>query len=251
MAAAENQYKRVILVTGSNTGIGYDLVRLLAEKGHTVYLSSRNEAAGKDAQAKLKQEHGLDVKYVQLDITDITSVRAAKDVIEKAEGRLDSLVNNAGMSYMSEPQQASTISLDVIRKAFEPNFYGLIQTTQTFLPLLRASPKGYACILNVSTLMASNATQAAPGSGMHVVAYNTSKVAMNSYSIALAKELEEESIKVNMISPGFISTKLNGYAPGGKTTAEGASVLVPWVLLGPEDSGKTCQFWRGDEQLPW
>ncbi|KAK0492537.1 hypothetical protein EDD18DRAFT_1183064 [Armillaria luteobubalina] len=209
MTAAENQYMRIILVTGSNTGIGYDLVRLLAEKSHTVYLSSRNEAAGKDAQAKLKQEHVLDVKFVQLDITDIALVRVAKEAIEKAEGRLDSLVNNA------------------------------------------ASPRGYACILNVSTLMASNVTQAAPGSGMHVIAYNTSKVAMNSYSIALAKELEQEDIKVNMISPGFISTKLNSYAPGGKTTAEGASVLVPWALLGPGDTGKTCQFWRGDEQLPW
>ncbi|KAK0204333.1 hypothetical protein DFS33DRAFT_1384601 [Desarmillaria ectypa] len=251
MAASDDQYKRVILVTGSNTGIGYDLVRLLAEKGHTVYLSSRNETAGKKAQTKIKEDHSLDVKYVQLNVTDIASVQAAKETIHKAEGRLDTLVNNAGMSYMSEPQQASTVALDVIRKTFEPNFYGLIQTTQTFLPLLRASPKSHACILNVSTLMASNATQAAPGSGMHVVAYNTSKAAMNSYSIALAKELEDEGIKVNMISPGFISTKLNGYAPGGKTTAEGASVLVPWALLGPDDNGKTCQFWRGNEQLPW
>ncbi|KAG7440651.1 NAD(P)-binding protein [Guyanagaster necrorhizus] len=251
MAASSDPYKRVILITGSNTGIGYDVARLLAEKGHTVWLSSRNEAAGKHAQARLKEEHGLNVKYVQLDITDTVSVHAAKETIEKAEARLDTLVNNAGMSYMSEPQQATTISLDVIRNAFEPNFFGLIQTTQAFLPLLRALPQGHACILNVSTLMASNATQAAPGSGMHVVAYNTSKVAMNSYSIALAKELEHEGIKVNVISPGFISTKLNMYAPGGKTTAEGASVLVPWALLGPDDIGKTCQFWRGNEQLPW
>ncbi|KAK0215446.1 hypothetical protein IW262DRAFT_1236156, partial [Armillaria fumosa] len=176
-------------------------------------------------------EHGLNVKYVPLDITDIASVRVAKEAIEKAEGRLDSLVNNTGMSYMSEPQQASTVSLDVIRKAFKPNFYGLIQTTQAFLPLLRASPKGHACILNVSTLIASNATQAAPGFSMHVIAYNTSKVVMNSYSIALAKELKQEEIKVNTISPGFISTKLNSYAPGGKMMAEGTSVLDPWVLL--------------------
>ncbi|KAK0202747.1 hypothetical protein DFS33DRAFT_1385118 [Desarmillaria ectypa] len=251
MTAPNDQYKRVILVTGSNTGIGYDIVRLLAEKGHTVYLASRKENAGKEAQAKLKKEHNLDAKFVQLDITDEASVKAAKETIEKAEGRLDTLVNNAGMSYLSEPQQASTVSLTTIRNAFEPNFYGLIQTTQAFLPLLRAAPKGYACIVNNTTDMASNAHQAGPRSSLHVVAYNTSKAAANSYSIALAKELEEEDIKVNVVTPGFTTTKLNGFRPGGKTTEGGASVLVPWALLGPEDKGKTCLFWSDKGEFLW
>ncbi len=146
------------------------------------------------------------------------------------------------MSYMSEPQQASTVSLTTIRNAFEPNFYGLIQTTQAFLPLLRAAPKGYACIVNNTTDMASNTHQAGPKASIHVVAYNTSKAAANSYSIALAKELEAEDIKVNLVTPGFTTTKLNGFRAGGKTTEGGASVLVPWALLGPEDKGKTCKF---------
>ncbi|KAG7443555.1 NAD(P)-binding protein [Guyanagaster necrorhizus] len=253
MTAPNDQYKRVILVTGSNTGIGYDIVRLLAEKGHTVYLASRKESAGKEAQAKLKKDYNLDVKFVQLDITDEASVKAAKETIEKAEGRLDTLVNNAGIlcvSYMSESQLASTVSLTTIRNAFEPNFYGLIQTTQAFLPLLRAAPKGYACVVNNTTDMASNAHQAAPGS-RYYVAYDTSKAAANSYSIALAKELEKEDIKVNVVTPGFTTTKLNNFLPGGKTTEDGASVLVPWALLGPEDKGKTCLFWSYKGEFPW
>ncbi|PBK68537.1 NAD(P)-binding protein [Armillaria solidipes] len=248
---SNDQYKRVILVTGSNDGIGYELVRLLAEKGHTVYLASRNEPSGKAAQAKLKDEYNLDVKLVQLDITDAASVQAAKDTIEQAEGRLDTLVNNVGMSYMSEPQGACTVSLDTLRKTFEPNFFGLVQTTQAFVPLLRASLKGYACTLNVLMALASNARQAGPGAILHLAAYNPSKAAMNLYSIILAKDLQVEDIKVNMVCPGFVTTKLNGYRPGGKTPEDGAMTLLPWAMLGPEDMGKTYLFWGDDGHFPW
>jgi len=237
---------RVILVTGSNTGIGLELVRLLSEKGHTVYLASRKEDAGREAVETLKKE-GVNVKYVQLDVTDIKSVVAAKDAIEKAEGRLDVLVNNAGMSYMQQPQNATNVDLSVIRAAFEPNFFGLVQTCTTFLPLIRKSSNGV--ILNVSTGMASNATQARPDSERHFVAYNTSKVAANSYTIALAHELKNEGIKVNAVTPGFTSTKLNGFAPGGKTWKQGAEVLVPWALLGPD--GKTGLFLNEEGEFPW
>ncbi|KAG5641608.1 hypothetical protein DXG03_004645 [Asterophora parasitica] len=212
---------------GSNAGIGFELVRLLAEKGHTVYLASRNEASGHKAQAQL-QADGLHVKFVQLDVTDITSVVAAKDTIEKAEGRLDVLVNNAGIGLLDKEQNATLVSLDVIREAFEPNFYGVIQTTITFLPLLRASPQ--AVILNVSSDMASNNLQS-KSSHLHVVAYNTSKAAANSYTIALAHELRSEGIKVNAITPGFTSTKLNGFRKGGKSIKAGAEILLPWALL--------------------
>ncbi|KAG6909276.1 hypothetical protein DXG01_001220 [Tephrocybe rancida] len=180
--------------------------------------------------SKLKAE-SVNVKLVQLDITDIKSVVAAKDTIERAEGRLDVLVNNAGTGVLDKDQNATTVSLDVIREAFEPNFYGMIQTTQTFLPLLRASPQ--AVILNVSTDMASNNHQS-KSDYLHVVAYNTSKAAANSYTIALAFELRDEGIKVNAITPGFTSTKLNGFREGGKSVLAGAEILVPWALLGKE-----------------
>ncbi|KAJ7880030.1 hypothetical protein B0H14DRAFT_3770106 [Mycena olivaceomarginata] len=181
---------KVILVTGSNTGIGYELVHLLAAKGHTIC-----------CRAKIKKEKNLDVKFVQLDITDIASAEAAVATIKRAEGRLDVLVNNA-------------------------------------------------VILNVSTDMASNGLMVGPNGFLHqAVAYNTSKAAANSYTIALAHELKEEGIKVNAATPGFTTTKLNGFAPGGKTAEQGAQMLVEWALLGKE--GKTGLFVNDAGEFPW
>ncbi|KAF8158449.1 hypothetical protein B0H34DRAFT_674857 [Crassisporium funariophilum] len=231
---------KVILVTGSNAGIGFELVRILAEKGHTVYLASRKESSGKEAQEKLISEGLKNVKFVRLDITDVASIQAAQEKIAKEEGKLDVLVNNAGISRMDTGLGAISISLDPIRETMETNFFGLIQTTLAFLPLLHKSTAGPATILNVSTDMASNAYQARPEAQLHFVAYNTSKAAANSYTIALAHELREEGIKVNAVTPGFTSTKLNFFAPGGKSIKEGAETLVPFALL--EEDGPTGKF---------
>ncbi len=103
--ALMTSYKRIILVTGSNTGIGFDIVRTLAEQGHIVYLSARNKDAGLAAQEQLASA-GLGVKFVQLDVTDPSSIAAAKDILEQAEGRLDSLVHNAAISKMAESKGA-------------------------------------------------------------------------------------------------------------------------------------------------
>ena len=120
----------------------------------------------------------------------------------------------------------------------ETNFFGLIQTTTALLPLLRRSTNGV--ILNVSTDMASNAIQAGPNPRLHVVAYNTSKAAANSYTIALAQELREEGIKVNAITPGLTASKLNNYLSGGNTTRGSAELLLSWALL--EKDGPTCML---------
>jgi len=243
---------KVILVTGSNTGIGYELVHLLAARGNTVYLASRKEAAGLDAVASIKKEKNLAVKFVQLDITDIASVEAAAAKIQKDEGRLDVLVNNAGISEMSAPQSATKPNIPSIRTAFETNFFALIQTVTAFLPLLRASstPAAPAVILNITTDMASNGFMASEKGFLHnAVAYNTSKAAANSYTIALARELQEEGIKVNCATPGFTTTKLNAFAPGGKTPEEGAAMLVPWCLM--DKDGKTGRFAFDGGEFPW
>lgn len=245
-----DDYKRVILVTGSNAGIGLELVKLLAEKGHIVYLSGRNEASAKEAQQKLNKEHNLQVKVVQLDVTDIKSVQAAKETIEKAEGRLDVLVNNAGISMMGHDQNATTVDVQVLREAFEPNFFGLVQTTTTFLPLIRKGRAGYQVILNISIDMASNWLQSGPNALFHLAAYNTSKAAMNSYTIALAAELKKEGIKVNALTPGHTVTKLNNFSPGGKTPEQAAQMMLEWSLMGPDDD-KTGLFIWDKGKLPW
>ncbi|KAF5345279.1 hypothetical protein D9758_008435 [Tetrapyrgos nigripes] len=248
--------KRVILVTGSNSGIGYETVKVLAKKGHIVYLSARKEAAGKEAQQKLKKEDGLDVKFVHLDVTDIKSVEAARDTIDKEEGRLDVLVHNGAISAMDKDQNATTVDLATIREVFEPNFFGLVQTTTTLLPLLRKAAKanpGYTVICVNTIDMASGTLQSGPNALPHVVAYNTSKAAVNSYTIALAVALKGEGIKVNCVTPNFTTTKLNGYHPGGNKVEDSGKFLAEWSLLGPgpEDEGKTCLFWSPSGQFPW
>ncbi|ESK87367.1 short chain dehydrogenase [Moniliophthora roreri MCA 2997] len=242
---------RVILVTGSNTGIGLALVKLLASKPekHTVYLAARNEKAGNDALKALHDEGISNVKFAQLDVTSKSSIQSAVETISKAEGKLDVLVHNAGLARLDAPQNASSVDTDVIKDTMEVNFYGVIHTTQAFLPLLRKSAK--PVILLVSTDMASNTRQSRPDSYLHVVAYNTSKAAANSYLIALANELKNDGFRVNAVTPGFTTTKLNGFAQGGKTTEKAAELLSEWALLEGELEGKTGLFWSDKGEFPW
>ncbi|KAJ7641024.1 hypothetical protein FB45DRAFT_976103 [Roridomyces roridus] len=244
---------KIILVTGSNTGIGYSLVELLAARGHTVYLASRGEAAGLESVAKLKQEKNLDVKFVQLDVTDDTSIKAAVSTIEKAEGKLDVLVNNAGAASMNKPHSASKPNFEALEITLATNLFGLIRTTTAFLPLIRAahSASSPSVILNVTSDMASNGLMAQiPKNFLHdFVAYNTSKAAANSYTVGLAKDLEAEGIRVNTATPGFTTTKLNGFAEGGKTSEQAAAILLPWALL--DKDGPTGRFAKEGGESEW
>ncbi|KAJ7218310.1 hypothetical protein C8J57DRAFT_1395176 [Mycena rebaudengoi] len=243
---------KVILVTGSNTGIGYAAVHLFAAKGHTVYLASRNEAAGKDAVAKIKQEKNLDVKFVQLDVTDVASIKAAVATIDKAEKRLDVLVNNAAIGELGKPQGATAVDVEHIRRVFDVNFFGLIQTTTAFMPLLRAAstPENPSAIVNVTSGGGSNGFQAGPrGMLREYTAYNPSKAALNAYTIALAHELKAENIKVNAVAPGFTTTNLNGNKPGGKTPEQGAEVILTYGLQ--DKDGKTGLFVAAEGEIPW
>jgi NAD(P)-dependent dehydrogenase (short-subunit alcohol dehydrogenase family) len=207
-------------------------------------------------RAKLHADGLKTVKYVHIDVTALATIQAAKETIDQADGKLDVLVNNAGtlinlpiyklirkksssgIGKLEENQNATNISLSTIREAMETNFFGLIQTTITLLPLVRKGTN--AVILNVTIDMASNTIQSRPDAILHVVAYNTSKSAANSYTIALAQESKAEGIKVNAVTPGFTTSKLNHYTPGGKTMKEGAEVLLPWALL--DKDGPTCMF---------
>ncbi|KAG7095889.1 hypothetical protein E1B28_006577 [Marasmius oreades] len=153
---------------------------------------------------------------------------------------------------MAHPQTPSEMSLPGVRSVFETNVFGLIQTTTAFIPLLRKAKPGYGNIVQNSMESASGTYQSSSTRFLApFAAYCMSKAAINMYSIALAKELKQDRIKVNCLCPGFTTTKLNGYAPGGKTPAEGAKLLIEWSLLGPEDGEKTGKYWSADGEVPW
>lgn len=235
-------------MTGANTGIGLELVRILAQKKHTVYLGARNEVAGREAEKQMQAEGLHTAKFVRLDVTDASTIQSAKETIEKAEGKLDVLVNNAAISSYGN-QNPVSISSSTLREILEVNVIGVVQTTVTFLPLIRKSTYP-GVIVNVSSLSGSNSHQAnsTRNSSLEYSGYSSSKAALNSYTIMLAHELKGEGIKVNAVSPGLTSTRMSKHH--GKSARDGAEVLVPWALL--EKDGPTGRFIGSDQkELPW
>ncbi|KAK7019785.1 hypothetical protein VNI00_017925 [Paramarasmius palmivorus] len=240
--SATDFYKKVVLITGANGGIGFKLVRLLAEKGHKVYLGSRTLMAGKEAEERLQNEFSLKATFVHLDLADSATIKAARDLIEEAEGRLDILVNNAGY----DPKEYV--------KVFNTNFFGLVECTNTFIPLICKAKPGYGAVVDVTAGLGSNSLQASSDAlraFLDANPYSASKAAVNSYTIRLAHELRDEKIRVNCVCPGVVSTKINGYPEGGKTPRAGAQLLEPWVLLGPEDDDKTCKYYSDGSPMSW
>jgi len=244
----------VALVTGGNKGIGREIVRQLALRGLTVYLAARNPVLGSRAAEELAAE-GLDVRFVQLDVTDVESVAAAAKQVEADSGRLDALVNNAGI--VSEWGTAvADITADQVRAAYDVNVFGVVSTINNFVPLLRRSPN--ARIVNMSSGLGSTtllseldgrlATQG-------LLAYSSSKAALNALTLVYASALRADNIKVNAATPGLVPTDLNTQASvprGERTVADGAAVPVALATL-PAD-GPTGVF-RGPESLadvaPW
>ena len=251
------QDKPVALVTGANKGIGLQIAKDLAAHGFTVLVGSRNTERG-DAAAK-----GIDgdAHAIQLDVTDQTSIRNAAKRIRDEFGRLDVLVNNAGISHAVELQQgwsledaielgrASVVPLDEVRAVFETNVFGVIAVTQAMLPLLREAPA--ARIVNVSSTAGSmtlNADPSHPSRELFGPSYSGSKAALNAVTLAFAIELESTPIKVNAACPGFTGTDLNNFA-GTRSVAEGAREPVRLALLG--NDGPTGTFSNEDGPLPW
>ena len=248
--------KRVALVTGANQGVGLQVAKELVASGLTVLVGSRNFERG-DAAAK---DIGPGAIALQLDVTDGASIAAAAERIRKEPGRLDLLVNNAGISKTTERRlgspeyaassQASNASLDEIRAVWETNVFGVLAVYQAMLPLLRESSD--ARIVNVSSGVGSltkNADPAYPYHAMFGPIYPASKAALNAMTLAMMVELESTDIKINLVSPGFTKTNLNGYA-GTETVEEGAREAVRVALFGPD--GPTGGFTRWqNETIPW
>jgi len=204
--------KMVALISGANKGIGFETARQLGKLGYTVLLGSRDALKGEVAARQLRDE-GLDARVVKLDVTRQGDIDAAVKLIEKDFGKLDVLVNNAGVMNEKGWTQNTTSEtrLENLRATFEANVFAVVALTTALLPMLRKAPA--ARIVNVSSILGSVSLQATPGSPTYTTklfAYNASKAALNMFTIHLAHELRKTKIKVNSAHPGWVKTDLGG-----------------------------------------
>ncbi|WP_224368074.1 SDR family oxidoreductase [Hyalangium versicolor] len=247
--------KKVAFITGGNRGLGLETAKQLGQLGIFPVIGSRNLEQGRVAVALLRAE-GIEADAIQFDVVDKEHYRAAYEYFEQRFGKLDILINNAGVSLEGEPADAparkdptSSLTEDALRGTMEANFFGVVLSTQVLLPLIRKSPAGR--IVNLSSNLGSLTWHSDPTSRIYPVkmfAYDTSKAALNSFTIHLAHELRNTPIKVNSVHPGWVHTQLGGkVAP--TTPEEGAKTSVRLATL-PAD-GPTGGYFHQDQHLPW
>ncbi|HEV3304541.1 MAG TPA: SDR family oxidoreductase [Planctomycetaceae bacterium] len=239
--------ERIALVTGANKGIGFEIARQLGRRGMTVYVAARDRGRGSAAAEKLQGE-GLAARFIELDVLREETIRQAAATIEAAHGRLDVLMNNAGIADR-EDGPPSRANLDAVHRTLLTNFVGPAAVAQATLPLLRRSTAGR--IVNVSSELGSLAFNADPGWGhawATFLGYNASKAALNMHTVQLAFELKDTPIKVNSAAPGYTKTDLNDNR-GSQTVEEGAAEAVRLALL-PAD-GPTGGFFSSSGPVPW
>jgi len=239
-----NRTKRVAIVTGANRGIGFETCRQLARRGFKVVLAARDGAKGEPAARRLREE-GLDVEFAPLDVTDDESVRRFARQLEKTHGRVDVLVNNAGIMIDGKegdgPKAASILDakVDTMRRTMEVNVYGALRVTQALLPLM---PRDGARVINVSSGMGqlSDMNGGWP-------AYRTSKAALNALTRIFADELKDTGIRINSVCPGWVKTDMGG--PNAERTPEKGAETIVW--LATESSVPTGGFFRDQKPIEW
>jgi NAD(P)-dependent dehydrogenase (short-subunit alcohol dehydrogenase family) len=244
-----DETKKIALITGANKGIGLETARQLGKLGITVLVGARDQAKGEAAVAELKKD-GVDARAVKLDVDNSSDYAAVAKLIEKDYGRLDILINNAGIMLDGRKGNETTkTSQDVLRKTFNTNFFAVVGLTQALLPLLKKSVGGR--IVNLSSILGSNTLHATPGSFIYdakTFAYDASKAALNSFTIHLAHELKDTKIKVNSAHPGWVKTEMGG--EGAQLDVEtGAKTSVELATL--QDSGPNGAYVHLGKPLPW
>lgn len=247
--------KKVAFITGANRGLGRETAKQLGKLGITVVLGSRDARKGEEAASALRSQ-GIAAESLQCDVINPQDHLAAYRYLDGKFGKLDILINNAGVHLESEDgdpgmasNRTSTVSPEILRKTFEANFFAPIALTQTLLPLIRKSPAGR--IVNLSSVLGSLTLHATPGSPIYdfkALGYDSSKTALNAFTIHLAYELRNTPIKVNSAHPGWVKTDMGGpsapmeLAEGGKTSVQLATL---------PDDGPTGGYFHLGEPLPW
>jgi NAD(P)-dependent dehydrogenase (short-subunit alcohol dehydrogenase family) len=213
----------ITFITGANKGLGRETARRLIEQGHTVLVGARDPGLGRAAAAD------LGARFVPIDVTDDASVAAAAADVEKHEGSVDVLINNAGLH--GPAGDPSELTGDDVLGVFDVNVAGVVRTTTAFLPLLRRSPD--PVIINVSSAMGSLAATHDPAraeSGVIAPVYTSSKAALTMLTTQYAKALP--GIRVNAADPGYTATDLNAHT-GPQTVTEGTDAIVTLATEGP------------------
>jgi NAD(P)-dependent dehydrogenase (short-subunit alcohol dehydrogenase family) len=232
----------ITLITGANKGIGYETARKL---GGTILVGARDKDRGEAAASALRAE-GHDARAVRLDVTDAAVVAEAVEWADREFGRLDTLINNAGMA--GDDKAPSELSADVLRRTYETNVFGVATVTNAFIPLLRRSDDPR--VVNVTSELGSLGYMSDPETDFYAyntLAYNSSKSALNAITLVYAKELT--GFRVNAVSPGYCSTDLNGHS-GYRTPEQGAESVARVALLPP--GGPTATFFAMDGSIaPW
>ena len=232
----ENQ--RIALITGANKGIGFEAARQIAAQGFLVLIGARDDAKGREAAQKITANGGK-AENIVIDVTSNASVAEAARSITEKYGRLDALVNNAGVNveFSAGMPAPSATKVDDVKTTFETNVYGPIRVTQAFASLLRKT-KG-ARIVNVSSTLGSLTSLSNPANPfyqLNTAAYNSSKTVLNAWTVAFAKEFLADGVAVNSICPGWVKTDMGGEgAP--RSVEQGASIIVKLATMEQPPNG--------------
>ncbi len=230
---------RVALVTGANRGIGREVARQLAGQGYEVLVSARDGAKAQATAAELATETGATVKPLTLDVSDPESIAAAVESVKADPGRLDVLVNNAGIG--SDFGVSGTApDFDAVQRALDTNFFGSYRVTVGLLDLLRAS--AHPRIVNVSSGMGGITEMGGWSPG-----YRVSKASLNAMTRILSTELKDAGFLVNSACPGFVASDM-GAPMGAKKSVEDGAAGVTWLATLPDD-GPTGGFFRDGEAI--
>ena len=244
--------EKVALITGASKGLGFETAYQLGVKGYAVIVAARTQQKSNETAEKLKSK-GVHAVGMQLDVVNDNDIDNLSKSINEHFGKLDVLVNNAGVQLdfpgFMPGNSTETVSMDILKQTFEINYFAPIALTQKLLPLLKKSTAGR--IVNVSSIMGSLALHAdsnSPIYGIKLLAYNSSKTALNQFTVHLAEAMKDSPIKVNSAHPGWVKTDLGGeYAP--MSIEDGVKTIVDLSTL--DENGPTGAFIHLGESLPW